>query len=94
MDTRLERGAAEDTLGVTMATLSGTGTDSRVAMSNPVVAVVAIIVALDLSASATFSAVNCGTAGIGVKGFPKVIIFGCALTCTGTGAVAIMAVER
>lgn len=52
------------------------------------------IVALDLSASATFSAVNCGIAGIGGCAFPKVTIFGCTLTCTGTGAVAIIAVAR
>jgi hypothetical protein len=49
------------------------------------------------SASATFSAVNCGTAGIGLVGvdtFPKVMILGCARTATGTGAAAIIAVER
>jgi len=56
-----------------------------------------MIVALDRSASATFSAVNCGTAGIGLEGaedFPNVMILGCARTCTGTGAAAMMAVDR
>ena len=54
-------------------------------------------VALDRSASATFSAVNCGTAGIGLEfadDFPNVMILGCARTWTGTGAAAMMAVDR
>jgi hypothetical protein len=59
----------------------------------PVDVGVFIMVALDRSASATFSAVNVGTAGIAV-GFPNVMIFGCARTATGTGAAAIIAVER
>jgi len=49
------------------------------------------------SASATFSAVNWGTAGIGLvalDGFPNVNILGCARTATGTGAAAMIAVER
>lgn len=54
----------------------------------------ALAVALDRSASATFSAVNCGTAGIGLPLFPKVMIFGCARTATGTGAVVMIVVER
>ena len=57
----------------------------------------AMLVALNRSASATFSAVNSGTAGIGLDGaedFPNVMILGCARTCTGTGAAVIMAVER
>jgi len=57
----------------------------------------AITVALDRSASATFSAVNSGTAGIGLEGaedFPNVTILGCARTWTGTGAAVMMAVDR
>ena len=57
----------------------------------------AILAARVRSASATFSAVRCGTAGIGLVGvetFPKVMILGCARTATGTGAAAIIAVER
>jgi len=57
----------------------------------------AMLTALNRSASATFSAVNSGTAGIGLEGaedFPNVMILGCARTCTGTGAAVIMAVER
>jgi hypothetical protein len=54
---------------------------------------VVVFVARERSASATFSAVNCGTAGIAL-GLPNVIIFGWARTATGTGAAAIMAVER
>ena len=53
--------------------------------------------ALARSASAIFSAVSCGTAGIGLAGavgFPNVIILGCARTETGTGAVAMIAVDR
>jgi hypothetical protein len=48
------------------------------------------------SASASFSAVNVGTAGIGLVGVDcfNVIIFGWARTATGTGAAAMMAVER
>lgn len=54
-------------------------------------------VALDRSASATFSGVNSGTAGIGLElaeDFPNVTILGWARTATGTGAWAMMAVER
>jgi hypothetical protein len=61
-----------------------------------VAAAAAALVALVRSASATFSAVNSGTAGIGLEGFdclPNVIIFGCARTATGTGAAAMMAVD-
>jgi hypothetical protein len=49
-----------------------------------------------LSASATFSAVRVGTAGIGLGGVVclNVIILGCARTATGTGAAAMIAVER
>jgi hypothetical protein len=47
--------------------------------------------ALDLSASATFSAVNSGTAGIGLPLFPNVMILGWARTETGTGAAAKIA---
>ena len=57
----------------------------------------AMAVALDRSASATFSAVNSGTAGMGLEfadDFPNVMIFGCTRTWTGTGAAAKMAVER
>ena len=57
----------------------------------------AILAARVRSASATFSAVKWGTAGIGLVGvetFPKVMILGCALTATGTGAAAMIAVER
>lgn len=56
-----------------------------------------ILAARVRSASATFSAVNWGTAGIGLVGdeiFPNVMILGCARTATGTGAAAMIAVER
>lgn len=90
-------GAAEAGLTVTGTAVTWVTTDAETASDTTVIAAVvaaveAIIVALDLSASATFSAVNCGTAGMGGCGLPKVTIFGCALTCTGTGAVAMIAV--
>jgi len=86
--------------------------DSRIGISNPNPAVDGIFrmgraeldtsaietfVARDRSARATFSAVSCGTAGIGLEFpfcLPNVIILGCARTATGTGAAAMMAVER
>lgn len=55
------------------------------------------LLALARSACATFSAVNSGTAGIGLDCadlFPKVMILGCARTATTGGAAVIMAVER
>jgi hypothetical protein len=71
-------GTADTTREVTVIALAGAGTATEVRLSPSVVVAVvaAIIVALDLSASATFSAVNCGTAGIGGTAFSKVIIFG------------------
>jgi hypothetical protein len=77
--TRFDDGVAEIEIGIFNPRPVGVG--------------VLIMVALDRSASATFSAVNVGTAGIGV-GFPKVMILGCARTATGTGAAAIIAVDR
>lgn len=53
--------------------------------------------ALARSAAATFSAVNSGTAGMGLVCadlLPIVIIFGCARTATTGGAAVMMAVER
>jgi hypothetical protein len=53
--------------------------------------------ALARSAAATFSAVNSGTAGMGLDCadlLPIVIIFGCARTATTGGAAVMIAVER
>jgi len=69
-------GTADNTRDVTVIALAGAATEVRLAPSAVIAVVAAIIVALDLSASATFSAVNCGTAGIGGTAFPNVIIFG------------------
>jgi len=78
--TLLDTGAAEIEIGILSP--------------RPVVAAGALV-ARDRSASATFSAVSCGTAGIGLEvGLPNVIILGCARTATGTGAAAMIAVER